>query len=137
MDAVTVPTTPGIPTLFGRALVLHCPVCGQNKLFRHWTKMVERCPRCDYPFERVEGQFIGAVGMNTIITFGVLLITLVVGFVLTAPDIAVGTLVVIGLAEAILLPIFLYPFSKTVWTAIDLAMRPLEAGEVRGLDGSR
>lgn len=91
--------------------------------------MVERCPRCGFLFERSEGQFIGAIGINTIVTFGALLVALVVGFIVTAPDIAVVPLLVIGLAVAALLPVAFYPFSKTIWTAIDLAMSPLEPGE--------
>jgi hypothetical protein len=31
-------------------------------------------------------------------------------------------------------PVFYYPISKTLWTAIDLLMRPLEPGEVRDPD---
>jgi hypothetical protein len=91
--------------------------------------MAERCPRCGFLFERTEGQFIGAVGMNTIVTFGALLITLVVGFVITSPDIAVVPVLAAGLAVAALLPVIFYPFSKTTWIAIDLAMTPLEPGE--------
>jgi uncharacterized protein (DUF983 family) len=119
-----------------RALVLHCPVCGSGGLFRRWTHMVERCPRCGFLFERTEGHFIGAVGMNTIVTFGALLITLVVGFIVTSPDIAVVPLLVAGLAIAGLLPVLFYPFSKTTWTAIDLAMTPLEPGEAPRLAGT-
>ena len=91
--------------------------------------MVERCPRCGYLFERSEGQFIGAVGMNTVITFALLFIVLVVGFILTAPDTPAVPLALVGLGVAVIAPIILYPFSKTTWTAIDLAMTPLEPGE--------
>ena len=97
--------------------------------------MVERCPRCGFLFERSEGQFIGAIGMNTIVTFGALLITIVVGFIITSPDIAVVPLLVAGLSVAALLPIFFYPFSKTTWTAVDLTMTPLEPGEAPRLAG--
>ena len=91
--------------------------------------MVERCPGCGYLFERSEGQFIGAVGVNTTITFAILLVVLVAGFIVTAPDIAAVPLALIGLGIAVIAPIILYPFSKTTWTAIDLAMTPLEPGE--------
>jgi uncharacterized protein (DUF983 family) len=104
-------------------------VCGSGNLFRRWITMVERCPRCGYLFERAEGQFIGAVGMNTVITFGVLLITLVVGFILTSPDIPAVPLAAVGLGIGIFFPILLFPFSKTTWTALDLAMTPLLPGE--------
>ena len=91
--------------------------------------MVERCPSCGYLFERAEGQFIGAVGMNTIITFGLLLVVLVVGFITTSPNTPAAELAIIGVAVSVIAPIVLSPFSKTTWTAIDLAMTPLEPGE--------
>lgn len=125
--------TPSFGALFGRAILLRCPVCGQGRLFRRWVKMVDRCPRCGFRFERREGQFIGAVGVNTIAVFGLLLIALVVGFIATAPDIAVGPLLVVGLVIALLGPVVFYPFSKTLWTAIDLVMSPLEEEEAPGL----
>jgi uncharacterized protein (DUF983 family) len=134
-DGAPAPPTPSVPRLFGRAVLLRCPVCGSGGLFRHWTHMVERCPRCGFLFERSEGQFIGAVGMNTIVTFGALLITLVVGFIITSPDIAVVPLLVAGLAITAVLPVVFYPFSKTTWTAVDLTMTPLEPGEAPRLSG--
>ena len=39
--------------------------------------MVEDCPTCGLHFERVEGHWIGAIGINTIVSFGALLITIV------------------------------------------------------------
>jgi hypothetical protein len=96
--------------------------------------MAERCPRCAFLFDRFEGQMIGAVGINTIVTFGALLVTLVVGLVVTSPDIAVVPVLVASLAVAALLPVVFYPFSKTIWIAIDLTMAPLEPGEAPRFD---
>lgn len=79
---------------------------------------------------------IGAVAMNTILTFGLLLLTLVVGFILTAPDFAVVPILVAGLAVAAVFPVFFYPFSQTTWTVIDLLMTPLEPGEAPRLTGA-
>jgi hypothetical protein len=93
---------------------------------------VDRCPRCGFLFERRAGQFVGAVGMNTIAVFGLLLIALAIGFVLTAPEVAVVPLLVVGVVIAGLGPLVFYPFSKTLWTAVDLMMSPLEEGEAPG-----
>jgi uncharacterized protein (DUF983 family) len=136
-DDVPAPPTPGFWTMTGRACTLRCCVCGQGKLFRRWITMVERCPRCGYLFERAEGQFIGAVGMNTIITFGVLLITLIVGFIVTSPDIPAVPLAAVGLGVGVIVPIIVFPFSKTTWTAIDLVMTPLQPGEAPWLLSGR
>jgi uncharacterized protein (DUF983 family) len=133
--AAAVPT-PSFLRMAGRACLLRCCVCGSGGLFRRWTKLAERCPRCGFLFERSEGQFIGAVGMNTIVTFGAMLVALVVGFIVTAPDIATIPLVILGVGIALVLPVAFYPFSKTTWTAIDLAMAPLEPGEAPNLSSS-
>ncbi len=126
------PTTPPKGTLLWRAARLRCPVCGSGRLFRRWVQLVDRCPRCAFQFERRAGQFVGAVGMNTIAVFGLLLIALAVGFVLTAPDVAVVPLLAVGVVISGLGPVVFYPFSKTLWTAVDLMMSPLEEGEAPG-----
>jgi uncharacterized protein (DUF983 family) len=105
-------------------------VCGSGGVFRHWFSMAERCPRCDFRFEREQGEFIGAIGINTIVTFGVLLVAVLTSVVLTYPD-DVAVALVITMAVALVFPVFFYPFSKTLWLAINLAMRPLEPGEAR------
>ena len=58
-------------SLLWRGLIKSCPVCGERQLFSKWVKMVERCPKCNLRFERIEGHWVGAVGMNTIFCFSV------------------------------------------------------------------
>ena len=73
---------------------------------------------------------VGAITINTILTFGAILIVLVVGMILTYPEIAVVPIVAGCLAVAVVLPVLLFPFTHTIWAAIDLAMHPLEPAEV-------
>ncbi len=108
-----------------------CPVCGQRRIFRRWFNMLERCPRCNLKFERVEGHLAGALGINTVISLIVLMVVGIAGFVITFPELPLLPLVSTAVSVAVLFPIFFYPFSKTLWTAIDLRMRPPEADEVR------
>ena len=121
---------PTTGTLLRRGLVLHCPQCGSGHLFRWWLVMKDDCPRCDLHFERVEGQWIGAIAMNTILTLLVLLGLIVVGFGLSYPDSPPAGLLVACIVAAGLGPLFWQPFSRTVWLAIDLAMRPVSAEEI-------
>jgi uncharacterized protein (DUF983 family) len=116
--------------VFLRGLVKHCPVCGQGHLFEGWFRMKERCPRCNLKFDRIEGQWSGDIGVNTIVSFGVLLVVLLGGVLLTWPDPPMVAIGIAALAVAAIMPIFFLPFSKTVWLAADLLMRPLEPGEV-------
>jgi uncharacterized protein (DUF983 family) len=109
-----------------RGLRRRCPVCGGGGLFRSWFRVRDRCPRCNFPFERIEGHWLGALGMNTIVSFGVLLATLAIGLVVTYPEPPVAPLLLLGVAIAFLVPLLFFPVSKTLWSAIDLLMRPLE-----------
>lgn len=72
----------------------------------------------------------GAVGINTIVTFGVLLIVLVVGTFAFWPEPRITEMIIACAITAVIGPIFFYPFSKTVWLAIDIMMRPVQPGEV-------
>ena len=85
--------------------------------------MIERCPRCHLRFERIEGHWTGALGINTIVSFGALLVTLLVGFLLTYPDIPGVALFTAAVAVALVVPIAFFPFSKTIWLAVDLQLR--------------
>lgn len=112
-----------------RGLTRRCPLCGCFDVFESYFRIRERCPRCRFPLKRVEGHEIGALGMNTVVTFGAMLVVIVVGLVVTYPDVPALLLAGIAVAVAVVLPIAFYPLSWTLWAAIDLAMRPVEAGD--------
>lgn len=121
--------TPSPGVLFWRGITRACAVCGQRRLTRRWVTLREACPRCGFRFERKPGHFVGAVGMSTIVTFGLLLITLIAGIALTWPDIRPAPLLIPMLPIAVLFPLFIHPTAKTLWAAVDLMMSPLEPGE--------
>lgn len=109
---------------------MRCPACAQRHLFKRWFTMLERCPRCGLVFERIEGHWVGAVGLNTIVSFTTLVLVLAVGVGVTIPDIPVVPLVSVTVAVAVIVPLVFHPVSRTLWTGIDIAMRPLEPFEV-------
>jgi uncharacterized protein (DUF983 family) len=112
--------------LLWRGITKRCPVCGQRGLFRRWFTIVERCPRCDFKLERIEGQWIGALGMNTIVSFGAVLIGVIAVTIATYGGGSITAAVAVVVAIAVVVPLLFFPTSKTLWAAIDLAMRPLE-----------
>lgn len=116
--------------LLWRGFTRRCPVCGQGHLFRRWFTMEDRCPRCDLRFERIDGHLAGALGINTVASVIVVFVVGIAGFVLTFPELPLLPLVVTVTSVAALFPVFFYPFSKTIWTAIDLRIRPPEADEL-------
>jgi len=115
---------------FVRGCRKHCAVCNSGKLFTRWFTLAERCPRCNLRFERIEGHWTGDLGINTIVSFGTLLIALIVGFLLSWPEAPGIALFIVAISIAGLMPLAFFPFSKTIWLALDLIFRPLEPGEV-------
>ncbi|MCU1463600.1 MAG: hypothetical protein JWO37_3675 [Acidimicrobiales bacterium] len=72
---------------------------------------------------------LGGVAINLVATEFVFLVVLVVALILTVPDTPVLPLEIVGLTLNLVFPILFHPFSKTIWAAIDLVMRPLEPAE--------
>ena len=61
---------------------------------RAGSRKVERCRTCGYRYERQPGFLLGALTINTIVTFGLLAAVLLVGSILSYPDIAVGPMLI-------------------------------------------
>ena len=68
--------------------------------------------------------------MNTMVTFGAIVVGMAVGLVLTAPDIPVVLLCSILAGIAAVMPVLIYPFTYTLWLAFDLATHPPEVVEL-------
>ena len=93
--------------------------------------MVPACPHCALPFEREEGYWVGAIIVNTAVTevvFGAILVAVLFA---TAPDVPWVPLVVAGLATNGILPVLFFPFSKTLWMAVDVYIHPLAEANKR------
>ena len=88
------------------------------------------CPTCGIASEREDGHFVGAVGFNTIFSFGALLITLLVGTWATYPHIPVVAMLAVCFGTAIVVPMLFWPFSQTLWMAFDLGWRPATEEEL-------
>jgi uncharacterized protein (DUF983 family) len=123
------PPAVGNGTLLWRGVTRACAACGGRGLTRRGVVLREDCPTCGFHFERKPGHFVGAVGMSTIATFGLLLITLIVGVAVMWPDLETLPLLIPMLPVAVLFPILVHPTAKTLWVAVDLMMNPLEPGE--------
>lgn len=110
----------------GRGLRRRCPVCGAKGTFESWYARRMRCPSCEYPTTRVKDQWIGAYGMNIIVSFTVLVLSIAVGFAVTYPHPPVGVLMAVCILVAIVFPILFQPIAWSLWSGIDVAMRPPE-----------
>jgi uncharacterized protein (DUF983 family) len=107
--------------MLGRGATRRCARCGSGHLFRRYFTMVDDCPVCGLHFEREHGYWAGALAINIGAASAVFIITFGVALVLTAPDIPVAPLLAILIPLMILVPLLGYPFSKTVWVAVDRA----------------
>lgn len=99
-------------------------------MFRRWFQMEPRCPTCTFMFERVEGHWIGSLGLSTTVVFGVMLLVLLIGSLAGYPHPPFHQLLVAEITIALVGPLLFFPSSRMVWTAIDLLMRPLKPGEI-------
>lgn len=116
-----------------RGLFARCPVCGKGDQFTRWFTMSDRCPHCSLLYERVNGHWIGGIGVNTVCVMGLMLIVLAaVTFTVAARDSALpfAQLMVAEIVIAVAGPLVFFPSSRMLWTAMDLLMRPLKPGEV-------
>ena len=119
-----------------RALLLRCPNCGVGRMFRRWVQQDPRCTECGLHYERGERDyFIGAYLVNLIIAELAVVAGMVLGMYLTWPNVPWGTLKWVLLPFVVIAPLITYPFSKSLWLAIDLIYRPAEPGDF-GKDAS-
>jgi len=117
--------------LFGRALRLCCPVCGGHPILLSWFTVAPSCPVCGFHLDRDEpGYWLGSYTVNLFATEGVWLGYFALGLVLTWPEVPWSVLLWGGVAVAVVTPVLLLPFTKTLYLAIDLAFRPPEPGDM-------
>ncbi len=117
--------------LMTRALRLRCPHCGGPRIFASFFQLKANCPSCGLRLERGESDyFVGAYLFN-LIAVELILFFCVCAFVFfTWPDppwdaitYVTGFLMLAGC-------VLCYPFAKTSWLAVDLAIRPLTREEL-------
>ena len=111
--------------LLSRAIRRRCPNCGWPDAFDGYFTLKERCPKCGMLLERGEGDyFLGAYALNLVGVELILATTFLIVMVATWPDPPWNALQYGGAALAVIVPILSYPFTKTIWLALDLIFRP-------------
>lgn len=84
------------------------------------------CPTCGIRLDRGEEQdyFNGGMLVNIILTFAFFGFALLVFLIVVWPNVPWDTLQYFLAGAMLVLPILLYPFSRVIWLAVDLAVRP-------------
>lgn len=91
--------------------------------------MAETCPRCGLRFQRVPGQWLGSWFINICLAQVLALGIVLGGSLATYPHPQIVPLAIFGALTMVGFPFWFFPYSRTLWLAIDLAMRPLEFDE--------
>jgi uncharacterized protein (DUF983 family) len=98
--------------------------------------MRERCPGCGLRLEREEGYFLGAILCNLVVAELLFVAALVGVAVATWPTPPWTAMWIGSIVMMIVSPIMFYPFSKTVWLALDLAFQVSKPEERQALGGA-
>ena len=123
--------SPSRKRMFARALRLRCPHCGGRGIFASFLTLERHCPTCGLRLERGEGDyFVGAYLFN-LIAVELILFFCVCAFVyVTWPDPPWDLITYVTAFLMLSGCILCYPFAKTTWLALDMAVRPLSAEEL-------
>jgi len=117
--------------MFARAIRKRCPICGTGGLFTGWFRMKPACPGCGLNFNRGEsGYALGAMWFNLLAAEAVTITIAITTIVSTWPHPPWDVLQYTGPAEALIMPLLFYPFSKTLFLTFDLCFRPVD---IKGL----
>jgi len=120
-----------IPRLFLRAVRLRCPACGGGPVFVSWLRMCPSCPSCGINFDREPqgGYWVGATTINLFATEAVFALAFVGALVATWPAPPWDFIVWSDVALMVVFPVIFFPFSKTLFIAVDLTFRPREPSD--------
>jgi uncharacterized protein (DUF983 family) len=122
-------SVPTAPRLILRGLTRRCPWCGGGKLFRNWFVMAERCPTCGFSLDQGDGAFLGAMALNYGVAGALFIGILIVWVAATAPNVPVLPLLLVSLGVTGGAILLFYPFSKTLWAAIDVMLHRMDKGD--------
>lgn len=120
-----------LPKMAARAITLHCPRCGGGRILQNYFNLKDRCPTCNLVFTRGESgdYWLGGFTVNFIVAEFTAVIITVIFVLLTLPDVPWNIVGFTALTSATLLPILFFPFSRTLWLALDLFARPRLRGD--------
>ena len=107
--------------LLKRALLLRCPYCGQGHIIRYPFWIEDCCPRCGYRFAPESGYFVGGYALNLVAVEVIGLVVIVI--ILLRSNLSLLEQEAIGISAAVLLPIIFFPWSRTLWMALDLTLQ--------------
>jgi len=113
--------------MVARAIARRCPRCGDRRAwFVGHFRMGERCVGCGLRRTRgVDGHELGSMTVALVLNIGLIMSVMAVAIIATVPDVPVVGLYVVLAASAVAIPVLTWPLTHTLWSAIDLRVRPV------------
>ncbi len=111
------PPRPTLETLVGRGLRLTCPRCGEGPLYRTYTRMHEKCPQCQFVYNRAPGYYLGA----TYINYGITALSMTAMFLTCRLvfEFPIKEIIWPAFAYSLILPMLLFKHARAMWLALD------------------
>jgi len=105
-----------VRAVLGRAVRLRCPRCGEGRLWAGWWRMAARCAACDLRYELERGFFVGAVAIDWLVMGALAMVPVV----LLDPwfGLSLAAQLQLGLCLALLVPLLLFRYSRSLWLAL-------------------
>ena len=130
-SALDMPSAGRALLLASRALRLRCPNCGKGRVLSGFNSVHDHCAVCGFRFTRSDDNyFSGAMFFGMMIGETLAVLAIGASIWVTYPNVPWSFLqyaipvVLFGVMLA------LFPVSRVVWLAIDVALRPVEASEL-------
>lgn len=102
-----------------RGVRKRCPRCSSGDQSISWFALRRECRVCSWRFQKEDGGFLGAMTINYLVAVILWLLVLVVGLILTVPDVPVAPLLVASVVVLVLVPLWFYARSKMLWAAVE------------------
>jgi uncharacterized protein (DUF983 family) len=107
--------------LLKRGVLLQCPYCGEGHIIKYPFWIKDCCPKCGYRFAPETGYFVGGYAINLVVVEVFALAIIVI--ILLRSNLSLYQQEALGIGAAILLPIAFFPWSRTIWMALDLTIQ--------------
>lgn len=113
---------PKLSKTLGRTALRRCPYCGGPNIYNNWFSLKDRCPGCNTLFAYEQGYFLGSYAVNLSLT--AVLAVLIVFWMIFNLDLSIIQMQMAAVLIAVGMPLFLYPYSLSLWMCLDLLVHP-------------
>lgn len=113
-----------------RAFTLRCIACGARPVLLSWFRESPNCPRCGFRLDRAEdGYWLGSYSVNLSVTLFLVILVIVVLIWWEWPKPSWSAITTAGLVSSIVIPLVIFPWTKTFYLALDMLFRPPEESD--------